>query len=149
MSTSRPAILLVEDNEDDQLLTRAAFESAGLACALIPVSTAEDAIAYLSREGNYSDEQQFPRPAVVLIDLTLPGKSGHELLKWIQGRDELRGVVRIVLSGSQNNEDIEKSHRFGAHGYLVKPLTSEQLSQPGPTIQSLLLHHSTLSVPAR
>jgi DNA-binding NarL/FixJ family response regulator len=87
-------------------------------------------------------------PAVVLIDLSLPGKSGHDLLKWIQGRKQLQSLVRVVLSGSENPEDVDKSYRLGAHGYLMKPITAQQLNQPGRTLKTILLQMGTVPQPA-
>src|SRR5947209_12355228 len=93
-------ILLVEDNEDDQILIQAAFESAGIRCEMIVVNNAEDAIEYLSGVGTDSRADAPRLPAAVLIDLSLPGKSGHDLLKWMQGRKHFQSLVRVVLSGS-------------------------------------------------
>ena len=138
MNEVQRPILLVEDNEDDQILTAAAFQTAGIDCALHPVPNAEEAIQYLTNTGAYKDSNRFPRPAVILVDLTLPGKSGHDLLKWMGQRKEFQTIVRVVLSGSDNPEDVDTSYALGAHGYLLKPLTPDQLMQPGPTLKMLL-----------
>lgn len=148
MSEVERPILLVEDNEDDQILIKAAFESAGIPSTIIAVFTAEEAITYLSKEDDASEAQAAQIPAAVLIDLTLPGKSGHDLLKWIQGRKELQNLVRVVLSGSENPEDVDKSYRLGAHGYLMKPLTADQLNQPGHTLKLVLMQMSSAAQPA-
>jgi len=144
-------VLLVEDNEDDQILIQAAFESAGIHCRIVVLGTAEEAIAHLSRVGEvgeFSQTDAAPMPAVVLIDLSLPGKSGHDLLKWIQGRKQLQSLVRVVLSGSENPDDVDKSYRLGAHGYLMKPITAHQLNQPGRTLKTILLQMGTVPQPA-
>jgi CheY-like chemotaxis protein len=144
MSDVQRTILLVEDNEDDQILIQEAFRSAGIHCSITALSTAEAAIAYLMRQATQPDARQSASPAVILIDLSLPGKSGHDLLRWIQERREFQHLVRVVLSGSDNPEDVEKSYRFGAHGYLMKPLTVDQLNQPGRTLKMILLRAGAL-----
>jgi len=144
MTEVQPTILLVEDNEDDQILIRTAFELAGIRCDITTMSTAEDAIAFLSANGNESRSDEMRTPTAALIDLSLPGKSGHDLLKWIQSRRELKNLVRVVLSGSDNPEDVDKSYQLGAHGYLMKPLTAEQLNRPGRTLKTILLQMSAL-----
>jgi CheY-like chemotaxis protein len=136
----RPAtLLLVEDNEDDAILIRSAFESAGIDCDLQLASDGESAISYLKGEGVYSDRAHYALPSVVLLDLTLPGKSGHDVLAWIAQQKGLRNLIRVVLTGSDNPADMDKAYRLGAHGYLTKPLTADQLLAPGRTLKMVLM----------
>ena len=121
------SILLVEDSEDDVILIQYTLEEAGLGNPLHVVDSGEEAIAYLSAKGKYRDRQQFPLPRVVFLDLKLPGKSGHDVLKWMAQQECLNGVIRLVLTGSDDPEDLKKSYDLGANGYLTKPLTPEQL----------------------
>ena len=132
------AILLVEDNEDDIILTKCALEDAGIANPVHVVDDVDEAIAYLNGEGKYQDRTAFPMPCVVFIDLWLPGKTGHDLLAWMGQRQALSQIVRVVLTGSDNPADAKKARESGANAYVRKPLTVEQLTQPGRNLQNLL-----------
>jgi CheY-like chemotaxis protein len=132
------AILLVEDSEDDVILTKCALEDAGIANPVIDVPTADKAIAYLTGQGEYHDRNFYPMPCVIFIDLWLPGKSGHELLAWIAKQPSLKEIVRVVLTGSDNPADARRARELGANAYVKKPLTVDQLTRPGRNLQNLL-----------
>ena len=148
MNFTPPPILLVEDNEDDAILVKIAFEQAGIECSWQTAEDGQEAILYLSGEGIYEDRSKYPMPLVVLVDLTLPRKSGHEVLAWMQQRKELQSVVRVVLTGSDNPEDVDASYALGAQGYLLKPITQAQLRQPGRTLRTILLVNGSSPPPA-
>jgi CheY-like chemotaxis protein len=132
------AILLVEDSEDDVILTKCALEDAGIVNPVQAVSNADQAMAYLNGEGVYRDRTSYPLPCLIFIDLWLPGKSGHELLAWMAEQPALKSIVRVVLTGSENPADIKRARESGANGYICKPLTVEQLTKPGRNLQTLL-----------
>ena len=148
MNFTPAPILLVEDNEDDAILVKIAFEQAGIECSWQTAEDGQEAILYLSGEGKYEDRSKYPMPLVVLVDLTLPRKSGHEVLAWMQRRKELLSVVRVVLTGSENPEDVDTSYALGAQGYLLKPITKEQLQQPGRTLRTILLVNGSSPSPS-
>ena len=115
-------ILLVEDNENDVLLTRLAFAKAGVANPHQVVGSAEEAMDYFRGEGRYADRTQFPIPVVALLDLSLPGISGFELIKWIRTQPELGAVLVAVLTGSTEEKDAEHARQLGANSFFTKPL---------------------------
>ena len=80
----------------------------------------------------------YPIPSVLLVDLKLPGKSGHDLLKWIKGRKELRHLIKVVLTGSNDPGDRNTAFALGANCYLEKPLTKQQLVDPSRSIHMIL-----------
>ena len=106
-------ILMVEDNPDDVTLTECAFEDAGIRIPLHVVGTAEAAMAYLAHEGQYADRTAYPTPRALLLDLALPGKSGHDLLQWMAVRQDLRHVIRIVFTGSLDPKDLKMAFELG------------------------------------
>jgi CheY-like chemotaxis protein len=132
------AILLVEDNEDDVILTQCALEDAGITNPVHVVANADHAMDYLTGEGKYNDRSAYPVPCVIFIDLRLPGKSGHDLLAWMAKRTDLKEIVRVVLTRSDDPADIKMAREFGANAYVRKPLTVEQLTTPGRNLQTLL-----------
>jgi CheY-like chemotaxis protein len=133
------SILLVEDNEDDALLIEYALKEAGVRNPLYLVETGEEAISYLSGRDKYTDRAQYPIPRVIFLDLKLPGKSGHDVLDWMQRQPSLEQIVRVVLTGSDDPADLKRSYELGANSYLTKPLTTEQLTLPGRNLRMLLL----------
>jgi CheY-like chemotaxis protein len=85
------SILLLEDSDDDAVLLKRAFSRAGLENPVYVVKSVDLAIGYLSGQGPFSDREKYPLPAVVLVDLILPERSGFELLEWIRLQPELKG----------------------------------------------------------
>jgi len=136
-------ILLVEDNEDDYELLRIVLKQAGIEVPMHWVQTADEAIEYLSGEGEYADRTCLPLPRLIFVDLRLPGKSGHEFLDWINSQPELDNVVRVVLTGSDNPKDRKTASQLGASCYLVKPLTVDQLTNPSRSLQMFFAGAST------
>ena len=120
-------ILLVEDNPNDVLLIRRAFKKAGVENPLAVVTDGERAIRYLAGEGEYADRERFPNPAVVLLDLKLPRRSGHEVLAWVKAQPVLRRTPVVVLTSSAEREDVHRSYDTGANSYLVKPVQFDDL----------------------
>lgn len=131
-------ILLVEDNEDDAILLQCTLQNAGLNNPVHVVNSAERAMEYLTGSGDYTDRALYPVPSVVLLDLTLPGRPGHDLLAWLSSTEGLRHIPRVVLTGSDNPEDLRRAYEFGANCYLRKPLTLEQLTGPSRNLRRLL-----------
>ena len=120
-------ILLVEDSEDDAILTQRALNLAGVTSPIVVVETGPAAIDYLSGTNQFQDRARFPLPAVVLLDLKLPMMSGHEVLSWIRSQRHLEGMPVVVLTSSSEPSDLRRSYSLGANSYLVKPLTTRQL----------------------
>jgi PAS domain S-box-containing protein/putative nucleotidyltransferase with HDIG domain len=126
---SGSAILLVEDDPNSILLTERAFRKAGVKIHLQVVKDGEEAVSYLSGEGIYSDREQHPQPALLLLDLKLPRKSGHEVLAWLRDQPEYKNTPVVILTTSHEPSDIKKAYDLGANTYLVKPVTSESVAE--------------------
>jgi CheY-like chemotaxis protein len=123
----RETILLVEDNGDDVLLFRRAARKASLPNPLQVVSDGEEAIAYLGGREPFSDRTRFPLPALVLLDLKLPRKSGHEVLAWLRVQPGLRRLPVAVFTTSRESSDVQRAYDLGANSYLLKPVQFEAL----------------------
>lgn len=120
---STRTILLVEDDPNDILLTQRAFRKANLANASLQiVSDGDSAVFYLSGEGKYSDRDRYPLPVLILLDLKLPRRSGHEILAWLRQQPEIKRLPVIMLTSSKENMDINQAYDLGANSYLVKPV---------------------------
>ncbi len=125
MATNSP-ILLVEDNEDEVFILKRALKEAGIENPLHIVDDGQEAIDYLTGNDQFEDRTRYPLPTMVLLDLKLPLKSGHEVLAWIRQQGPYQSMIVIVLSSSEEPADIQRAYRLGANSYLLKPTTSEQ-----------------------
>lgn len=116
------SILLVEDDYNDILLIKRAFRKAGIQTSMMEVGDGDEAIAYLNREGKYTDTQTYPIPLLILLDLKLPRRSGLEVLAWIRQQSPLNRLLVVVLTSSKENSDLDRAYDLGANSYLVKPV---------------------------
>lgn len=112
-------VLLVEDDPGDVLITREAFADNKVQNRLHVVSDGVDALAFLRREGEYVD---VPVPDLILLDLNLPRMDGREVLAAIKDDEELRSIPVVVLTTSDNEEDVIKSYSLHANAYVTKPV---------------------------
>lgn len=117
-------ILMAEDDPEDQLLVRDAFEEAHLANRLTMVNDGEELMDYLCRRPPY---EEAARPNIILLDLNMPRKDGREALKEIKGSTELRRIPVVVLTTSSAEEDIVRSYDLGVSSYIRKPVTFDKL----------------------
>ena len=125
--TPYPAIVLVEDDPGQTLLVQRVLSKAGLANPVRAFNDGEDALGYLSNGDRPTDASEDLLPALVLLDLHIPRKSGLEILAWIRGTPDFDRVPVIMLSGSTESEDIDRAFEFGAESYLVKPVAFDAL----------------------
>ena len=124
---SKSVILHVEDDPNDVMLVGLAFRKAGLTVNLQVVNDGEQAVQYLSGQGAYGNRQTFPVPALVLMDVKLPRRSGLEVLGWVRGREELRRIPVVMLTSSNQRADVNRAYDLMANSYLVKPSALEEL----------------------
>ena len=120
-------ILLADDSEDDILLTRIAFERAGIKNSLQEAHNGEETIAYLKGEAPYNDRARFPLPIILLMDLNMPRKNGCEVLTWLRAQKGLRRLPVIILSASTRVEDVTRAFDSGANAFLLKPSSLSEL----------------------
>lgn len=124
---SRPYhILLVEDAPGDIRLTFEAFKKATIESLLHTVQDGQEALDFLEQKGLHSGA---PRPDLVLMDLNLPKLHGFDLLTRIKANDRLKNIPIVILTSSQNEEDIQKAYELQANCYLLKPSKLEDFFQ--------------------
>jgi len=120
-------VLMADDDADDREMTKEAFETSRLANDLRFVVDGVDLMDYLKRRGKYTDPSRCPRPGIILLDLNMPKKDGREALAEIREDAELTDIPVIVLTTSQEEEDIQRSYSLHANSYITKPVTFEGL----------------------
>lgn len=127
MNIQKYVILLVEDDPNDILLIQRAFTKANIVNPINIVENGDDAIAYLDGRGKFSDRTKYPIPTLVLLDLKLPRKSGHEVLTWVRSQQKLKRLPIVVLTSSQLANDKNKAYDLGINSYLIKPVSFDSL----------------------
>lgn len=132
-------ILQLEDDENDVLLFRLAMEQAGVPNPIYRVSDGQEAIDYLSGEGEYWDREQYPLPALALLDIKTPRRNGLEVLEWIRATPAHRCLVTVMLTASANQSDVDAAYRNGANAFLVKPSGFDELLDLAKVLQSFWL----------
>lgn len=128
--TRQDPILLVEDNEDDVLLTLRAFKKCTV--GLDDVAVARDgaeALNYLFARGEYSQRNPAIMPKLILLDIKLPKLSGLEVLKAIRNDPRTKVVPVVMLTSSAAEQDLLSSYGSGANGYIQKPVNSRQFEE--------------------
>lgn len=120
-------ILMADDDADDRILTRDALQESRVLNDLRFVEDGEELLDYLHRRGKYADQDEYPRPGLILLDLNMPKKDGREALKEIKADPELRRIPIVVMTTSQAEEDIYRSYDLGASSFITKPVTFERL----------------------
>ena len=116
-----PCILLVEDNVDDYDAAVRSFEAAHLDNPIQWCKSGQDALNYLKREGKYAGVPA-TRPALILLDLNMPGIDGRKMLSILKQDEALRRIPVLVLTTSADEKDIEQCYQIGASTYIQKPV---------------------------
>lgn len=122
MTDHETRILLVDDSDDDIFLVREAFRESGVAHRFNAISDAEEALVYLR-------ENLHERPDVLLLDINMPRFNGFDVLEWVQADPDLREIPVVMLTTSEQPEDIRRATEGGACAYYRKPVDFRQLRE--------------------
>lgn len=129
MNTSGPVVLIADNCETDLLRISSVFQAAGFAPPIQCAHDGNEAMAYLRGEGTYHDRDQFPLPSVLLLDLNILQKHRFEILTWLYAEPEAKRLPVYILDAASRPEDLEQAYDLGAHAYLIKPYSTEALTQ--------------------
>jgi len=122
-------ILMADDDEDDRMMTREAFDESRLLNDLRFVEDGVELMDYLQRRGKYSDPAMSPRPGLILLDLNMPRKDGREALKEIKADPKLKSIRIVILTTSKAEEDIYRTYDLSAASYITKPVTFSGMAE--------------------
>ena len=126
-------ILLVEDNDGDIMLTEEALQESGLPTVLSIARDGQEAIDFLNREGLHADS---PTPSIILLDINLPKKNGHEVLNHIKNTPALKAIPVIILTTSSSQNDVNRAYAGYANCYITKPVEVEDFQTVITTIRN-------------
>jgi two-component system response regulator len=119
-------ILLVEDNPDDEALTLRAFKKNNIANEVMVAHDGLEALDFLFAAGAYDGRNQSVQPALVLLDLKLPKLDGLEVLRRLRADPRTRLLPVVILTSSQEEQDIVNGYLGGANSYIRKPVDFRQ-----------------------
>ena len=123
------AILLVEDNPDDEALTLRAFKKHNITNEVVVAHDGAEALEYLFGTGRYAGRDLEVMPQLILLDLKLPKVDGLEVLGQIRADDRTRLLPVVVLTSSTEERDLVESYRLGANSYVRKPVDFTQFAE--------------------
>lgn len=121
MQPSEYSVLLVEDSSTDILFIQRAFKQANVLNPIRIVRDGDEAISYLAGQDSYCDRNEYPLPALILLDLKLPRRSGLEVLEWLKQQPTIKRIPVIVLTSSREDADVDQAYDLGVSSYCVKP----------------------------
>ncbi len=122
MTNSHQTILVVEDSFADWETTQRGFRFAGLENSLVHCADGDDALDYVHQRGAYAKPGSCVRPAVILLELNLPGTDGRRVLAELKADADLRAIPIVVFTASSDPRDVEYCYRAGANTYIQKPV---------------------------
>ena len=122
-------ILLVEDNPDDEALTRRALTRNGIRHRVQVAHDGVEALDYLFARGAYQHHQPKELPTVTLLDLKLPRIDGLEVLRQIRANERTRFLPVVILTSSREEQDLIEGYRLGVNSYIRKPVDFGQFTE--------------------
>jgi CheY-like chemotaxis protein len=125
----RGTLLLVEDSPDDAYFIVRAIKKVCPEVYVAQVRDGEEARQYLAGEGEFRDRGKYPLPDLVLLDIKLPRLSGLELLEWIRSVPDHGKLPAMILSSSDEAQDVAQAKRLGVLGYHIKPVDPSGLAR--------------------
>jgi CheY-like chemotaxis protein len=140
----RMRILMVEDNRDDVELVREAFKDLKTDVEVYVAENGVEAMSFLRREGKYANA---PHPHIVVLDLNLPKKNGHEVLAEIKSDEELRRIPVVIMTTSDHKGDIKRAYDSHANCYIVKAANFNESVKTVKSLQNFWF--STVELPER
>ncbi|MGA3118749.1 MAG: response regulator [Syntrophobacteraceae bacterium] len=114
-------VLMADDDEDDYILVKIAFEANNTPVDLRRVEDGQEAMDYLLHTGKYLAHETSPRPDVILLDVVMPGKDGLETLKEIKGHPYLRKIPVVLLTSLTKQAHVSSGLKLGADSFIIKP----------------------------
>jgi two-component system response regulator len=141
---TKKLILLVEDDPDDEFLTKDALRTGGLAHEVVVARDGAEAVQWI-----FTEEGGIPvmrTPDLVLLDIKLPKMSGFDVLERIRSDARTVGLPVVILTSSSEHQDIERSYAIGANSYVRKPVNFAEFVR---AVQALGVYWLTVNEPLR
>ncbi len=136
-------IVLIEDNQDDVDLIKAALDENNILNKVIHLKDGADAADFIFHEGNYASLAADSSPKVIMLDLNMPRMGGIDLLKRLKSDGPSNGIPIVVFTSSKDDPNLKECYRLGVKNYIIKPLDFDQFKTAiNKSIKGLLLYVS-------
>lgn len=135
-------ILLVEDNPDDEELTLLALRDSAVDCSCVVLHDGAEALSYLFGTGAYRDREPKTNPRLVILDLKLPKIGGLEVLRRMRAEQSTSCIPIVVMTTSNQDDDIINSYKAGANSYIRKPVEYQRF---GEVIRNMCAYWLTMN----
>lgn len=122
-------ILLVEGDPDDEELTLMSLNKSGIINEIHVVRDGEEALHFLFAEGKYKDRDPAKVPALIMLDLRLPKLNGFEVLEQIRANPVTKYIPVVILTSSNEEEDVTAGYKLGANSYVRKPVEFDRFAE--------------------
>jgi CheY-like chemotaxis protein len=120
-------LLIVEDSDEDFEAFSRVIKQQGVVNPIFRCTDGDDALDYLYHDGEYSDAASFPCPAIIVLDLNLPGTDGREFLEQIKQDRDLKKIPVVIFTTSSNPKDVEICYCYSIASYILKPIDIKRL----------------------
>lgn len=137
-------ILLVEDNEGDILLTQEALEQRKINNQLSIARDGQEALDFVYKRDKFENVEE---PDLILLDINLPKRSGHEVLQKIKSDEKFRHIPILMLTTSSSNIDIFSSYTNHANSYITKPAEVDNFYDAIASIEEFWMNTAKLPKP--
>jgi CheY-like chemotaxis protein len=137
-------ILLIEDNPSDIALTQRALERARITNPLVVAEDGQEALDYLFGAGSYAERDTLDQPLLTLLDLKLPKVPGLDVLQRLRAHAMTRRLPIVVLTSSNEEQDVAASYDLGINSYIRKPVDFNQFAH---AVEQLGLYWLVLNHP--
>lgn len=121
------SLLVVEDSDEDFEAFYRGWQKAAVTTPIFRCSSGDEVLDFLYRNGKYADSADIPRPALILLDLNLPGTDGREVLSTIKQDVHLKSIPIVIFTTSSNPKDLEDCYKQGVNSYIIKPIDVTKL----------------------
>jgi CheY-like chemotaxis protein len=145
MKAQKFSLLIVDDDENDRFFLERAFQKLGPYYKIHPLSSGDEAVAYIQGEGKFADRKEYQFPSYIITDLKMFPKDGFFLLNFIKKHPALSIIPVVMLSSSQDLDDIRQAYLLGASSYFTKPAATEGLTA---LVSNIHQYWSQCQVPA-
>jgi CheY-like chemotaxis protein len=139
-------ILSAEDDPTESLLLRRAFLKAGIKAALDIVSDGQQAVDWLRGHPPFGDRTRHPLPTLLLLDLKMPRMDGFQVIEWLRQQPGLRRLLVVVLSNSEEVQDVNRAYDMGANSFVRKPTHFKGLQAMAEDMERYWFKRSALPV---